>query len=121
VERNVSSQPSPEENTPTPLNRLRLSAVLSAINPLRFTPAGIDVLELVVQHQSVQHQSATGSPRQVELTLKAVAYADDARLLSRTALGSLLELEGFLLNATGRSKQPQLQIERCKVAKPPTA
>jgi primosomal replication protein N len=114
-EPSISTEPGSSQ--PAQHNLLRLSAQLIAIDPPRFTPAGIDVVSVLLSHQSVQAQGATEAPRRAELTLKAVAFADVARLLSRAPLGSGLEVEGFLANGSGRqAKQVQLQIERCKVS-----
>ncbi len=73
-------------------------------------------MEVVLQHESSQTQSADSKPRSVSLKLKAVAFGGLARLLARSALGSQLDVEGFLVNGSGKqSKQILLQIERCQV------
>jgi primosomal replication protein N len=79
------------------VNHVNLSARIAEASPLRYTPAGIPVLNLVIEHESEMMEA--GVNRQVKLTVRAVAFgvlAEQARVLE---LGKLLKFTGFLINA----------------------
>jgi primosomal replication protein N len=79
------------------VNHVNLSARIAEASPLRYTPAGIPVLNLVIEHESEVMEA--GINRQVKLTVKAVAFgvlAEQARVLE---LGKLFKFTGFLINA----------------------
>jgi len=75
-------------------NRLTLDATLAQRDALRYTPAGIPAIDCTLHHASMQEEA--GGQRRVECELHAVAFADVALRLSRTAVGSELCCEGFL-------------------------
>ena len=75
-------------------NRLTLDATLAARDTLRYTPAGIPAIDCTLHHASMQEEA--GGQRKVECELHAVAFADVARKLAGTAVGSELRCEGFL-------------------------
>lgn len=79
------------------MNRLTLSAAVAQIDPLRYTPAGVPAVNLVLEHQSDMQEM--GLPRQVHLTVRAVAFGPLAETLSRQSLGTALDLDGFLAAA----------------------
>ena len=76
------------------MNRLELSARVLECEPLRHTPAGLPALELLLAHESEVIEA--GLPRRVELTLQAVALGDLALMLKGIALGTELQVVGFL-------------------------
>lgn len=83
------------------MNRFQLQAVVVQAQSLRYTPAGIPVLNLVLEHESQQTEMDT--PRTVKLQLKAVAFGALAESLQRQALNEAGEFDGFLANArTGK-------------------
>jgi primosomal replication protein N len=61
---------------------------------VRYTPAGIQALDLVLAHQSQAVEA--GQPRQVALEIRAVAIGEIVRPLERLAVGSAFEAAGFL-------------------------
>ena len=67
------------------------------VQNLRYTPAGVPVINLVLEHESTQTELDT--PRLVKLQLKAVAFGALAETLSRQGLESVLQFQGFLANA----------------------
>lgn len=79
------------------MNALQLSATVVQVQSLRYTPAGIPVINLVLEHGSVAMELDT--PRQVKLQLRAVAFGAQAETLSRQGLDSVCEFHGFLSNA----------------------
>jgi primosomal replication protein N len=103
-------------------NRLRLTARLIEAQAPRFTPAGVEAIDVVLAHESTQVQAASAQARSVKLELKAIAFDAVARQLARTALGAEIDAEGFLVNGQGRqAKQLMFQIERCETAQPSLA
>lgn len=77
-----------------PVNRLVLVAQLLEISAPRYTPAGIPVADVLLQHTSEQLES--GHTRTVNLYLKAVGFGAVAERLRQLALGGTLEFQGFL-------------------------
>jgi primosomal replication protein N len=67
------------------------------VQSLRYTPAGIPVIHLVLEHESTLTELDT--PRQVKLQLKAMAFGTRAETLSRQGLESECRFHGFLANA----------------------
>ncbi len=83
------------------MNRLQLQAVVVQVQSLRYTPAGIPVLNLVLEHESQQTELDT--PRTVKLQLKAVAFGALAEALQKQALNDAGHFDGFLASArTGK-------------------
>lgn len=64
------------------------------VQSLRYTPAGIPVINLLLEHESVALE--LDSPRQVKLQLRAMAFGAQAETLSRQGLDSVYEFHGFL-------------------------
>lgn len=79
------------------VNRFQLSAVVVQVQSLRYTPAGIPALNLVLEHESTVTEMDTA--RLVKLQLKAVAFGSLAESLSRQGLDSVCSFNGFLANA----------------------
>ena len=79
------------------MNQFQLSAVVVQVQSLRYTPAGLPALNIVLEHDSVIVEVDT--PRQVKLQLRAVAFGAQAETLSRQGLDSACEFHGFLTNA----------------------
>ncbi|MGQ9724487.1 MAG: primosomal replication protein N [Tepidimonas sp.] len=88
---------SPAGETASPANRLVLVATLAQRAAIRYTPAGIPALDVVLEHDSMQVEA--GQSRRVLLHLKAVAFGVDAERLANQALGSALWCAGFLASA----------------------
>ena len=95
------------------MNRVQLRLLLSEIQPLRYTPAGLSVLDLVLRHQSEVIEAA--HPRQLDFELEARAIGEVAEALSRLELGSFIEVEGFLNSARKDSRRLILHIQRFTV------
>lgn len=61
---------------------------------LRYTPAGVPALNLLLEHESSIEQA--GSTRQVKASVKAVALGGLAERLVKQAIGSRWRFTGFL-------------------------
>ncbi len=66
------------------------------VQSLRYTPAGIPAVNLVLEHESEVVEMDT--PRQVKVQLKALAFGAQAEVLSRQGLDSVCEFHGFMAN-----------------------
>ena len=95
-----------------PANRVEISGVLTGLQALRHTPAGIPVVEFRLKHAS--ERSEAGALRKVNVEIDAVAFEAQALLLaagfSKPALGRQLKAEGFLCAKSRQSKKPVLHV-----------
>ena len=78
------------------------------LSALRYTPAGIPVIEFKLDHESEQDEA--GTKRQVKAQISAVAFEAQARLVSKMKLNSDLQVKGFLSARTKRSKKLVLHV-----------
>jgi primosomal replication protein N len=76
------------------VNRLVLAATLVERGAVRYTPAGLPALDILLKHES--EVSEDGLPRKVSLEIKAVAIGAIARPAGAMALGSMATFAGFL-------------------------
>ncbi len=76
------------------MNRVLLKAQLLERQALRYTPAGLPALDLVVKHESQVMEADL--PRKVQLELRAVAIGNIAQALNRQPIGCDLNVVGFL-------------------------
>ena len=79
------------------MNRLVLSAALVERAALRYTPAGLPALDLMLKHES--EVSEDGQPRTVSMEMKAVASGVITQMLFRLELGSMGHYGGFITSA----------------------
>jgi primosomal replication protein N len=78
------------------------------LGALRYTPAGIPVVEFKLDHESEQDEA--GAKRKVKAEIAAVAFETQARLISRIQINSDLKVKGFLSAKTRRSKKLVLHV-----------
>jgi primosomal replication protein N len=79
------------------MNRLVLGATLAERAALRFTPAGLPALDLVLSHESeVVHE---GQVRKVSMQLKALVVGSTVAAVTPLPLGSAARFAGFLAPA----------------------
>jgi primosomal replication protein N len=76
------------------MNRLVLSAQLVERAALRYTPAGLPALDMILKHESMLTQA--GQPRRVQVEIKARAVGEITQRLTRLELGSEHGFAGFL-------------------------
>ena len=107
-------------------NRLEISGVVTEMQSLRYTPAGVPVVEFRLAHAS--ERAEAGAKRKVNAEIDAVAFEAQARLLAggpggnaRGALGRLLKAEGFLCAKSRRSKKPVLHVTNIEFIEVTTA
>lgn len=92
------------------MNQLVITATTLEVQPLRYTPAGLPAVEMMLDHESEVQEA--GHMRRVELVLSAVALGDIALLLADTPLGASLSIQGFLAPARKGSNKLVLHIQQ---------
>jgi primosomal replication protein N len=91
-----------------PVNRIEISGVVTQLQSLRYTPAGVPVVEFRLAHAS--ERAEAGAMRKVNAEIDAVAFEAQARLLAAGPMGRLLKAEGFLCAKSRQSKKPVLHV-----------
>ena len=76
-------------------NQIVLTGVITEIQPLRHTPAGVPVLSLQLQHQSQQQQNEFQRQLNFEFSARAVG-ALAQQLAASVEIGSSLQCFGFI-------------------------
>jgi len=94
------------------LNRLRLTATLAERDALRYTPAGVPVVNCLLQYSGEVTEAETS--RQVEFAMLAMGIGQIGQRLERLPLGSLIDCEGFLARKHRNSKALVFHITGCK-------
>lgn len=84
-------------------NEVALTGELTAIEPLRYTPAGIPLVAFRLLHRS--QQAEAGLKREVECEVNGVAMAEVAIALSHLKPGQALRVKGFLNRKSRMSAQ----------------
>ncbi len=73
-----------------------MTARIAEVKALRYTPSGIPVQDLVLEHESEIEEA--GKVRQVKATIKAVAFGAVAERMRQHSVGSSWRFDGFLAN-----------------------
>ncbi len=79
------------------MNKVSLTACVVQLQSLRYTPAGVPAINLVLEHESELIELDT--PRIVKVQLKAIAFGALAETMSRQPLEISGTFHGFLANA----------------------
>ena len=91
------------------MNRLEVQGLISELSPLRFTPAGVPVLEFILSHES--EVTEAGQPRRIVLNLAVVAMGDLAQMAGTMSLGSNVLIQGFLAPVRKDSQKYRLHAQ----------
>lgn len=92
------------------MNHVYLQVRVVEMKPLRFTPAGIPVQELILEHCSQVMEA--GHLRRVEFILSACAIGGLAQQLQQAVVGGELRVEGFLAAARKNSTKLVLHLHK---------
>jgi primosomal replication protein N len=95
-------------------NSTELAGRLLERGALRYTPAGIPVIEFRVAH--VSEQIEVDVPRRVECELACVALGAPALLLKESSPGMALTVRGFLAVRSLKQKMPVLHVTMIEFA-----
>jgi len=93
------------------VNKLTLQAEVVQIEPLRYTPAGLPLLSVVLHH--VSEQVEAGMKRKVVCEVNAVLIGDLA--LNKLTLGAHIQATGFLAKRSLKSTQLVMHINQIAV------
>ncbi len=94
------------------MNQVGLRASLVEIQPLRYTPAGVPVIEMQLEHAGEVIEA--GKARRINMTLTALAMGELAYQLAAQPLGSELEVFGFLAPTRKGSSRLRLHLQQVK-------
>ena len=89
--------------------------MIAQLQALRYTPAGIPVVEFRLRHES--ERAEAGAKRKVEAVVDAIAFEAQARLVAQSALGRPLQAQGFLSVKNRRSSKPVLHVTHIEFKK----
>ena len=84
-------------------NEVALTGELTALEPLRYTPAGVPLSGFRLLHRSQQVEG--GRERQVECELPGIAMAQVALDMARLNAGHAVRIRGFLNRKNRMSAQ----------------
>ncbi len=84
------------------LNQLDVVAIIAEREVLRFTPAGMPIVNAVLQHSSQQMEA--GIARLTEFEVAALAAGEISGKFSQAALGGAYRFTGFLAKKSRNSK-----------------
>ena len=93
-------------------NQVALDARLLKRSALRYTPAGIPAIDLVIGHQSIQLEA--GVRREARCEVQAVAIGELAVKLSTEKLNQPLQISGFLTQHSVKDKKLVLHVVNAK-------
>lgn len=96
------------------INQLTLCATISQLEPLRYTPAGLPILGMLLQHQSQQEEA--GQARTVNCEVQAKLFGDAAKDW-QYAENSVVQVTGFMTHKSLRNPRLVLHIQTIELHK----
>ncbi|QBE67393.1 primosomal replication protein N [Pseudoduganella lutea] len=84
------------------MNELKFTGLITEREVIRFTPAGLPIVNAVLQHSSQQIEA--GIARLTEFEIAAVAAGEISGRFSSAPLGGAYEFSGFLARKSRNSK-----------------
>jgi primosomal replication protein N len=84
-------------------NQFVLSGKLIELGALRYTPAGVPVVNFRLSHASEQIEA--GAARAVQCELAGMAFEREARLMAAARPGMQVKVAGFMASRSRDSKQ----------------
>jgi primosomal replication protein N len=94
-------------------NELAIGGVITTIDTLRFTPAGVPLLSFSLAHVSRQHEA--GHERSVTLDLSVLVLGDLAREMAGLAQSTAIVVRGFLARRSLKSSSVVLHATAYKI------
>ncbi|MRW87765.1 primosomal replication protein N [Pseudoduganella sp. FT26W] len=84
------------------MNQLQFIALIAERDAMRYTPAGMPIVNAVLQHRSQQMEA--GIARLSEFEISAIAAGEISGRFSQTPLAGLYQFTGFLNKKSRNSK-----------------
>jgi primosomal replication protein N len=94
-------------------NQVQLGGQVAAREPLRYSPAGVPIVELQLLHQSWQREN--GAPRQAAVEIELLAIGEMALKLDAVLPGRKIRASGFLANRSRRSRRVVLHVNEFEI------
>lgn len=91
-------------------NHTVLTGQLLELNTLRYTPAGVPVIDFRIAHSSRQYEANT--ERAVDCEIPAVALGPSAQLMTGAKPGDTVRLTGFLAAKSLKSRSLVLHVNK---------
>lgn len=107
--------PKPRPQPSNWLNQVALTGLARVTEALRYTPAGVPVLELTLEHGS--RQSAGGFERDVRCVAPALLVGPSASELANWLDGQVITAHGFLAARSLRNPKLVLHIQHVEFEK----
>ncbi|MDH5551899.1 MAG: primosomal replication protein N [Nitrosomonas sp.] len=89
-------------------NQTIICGEINKLAELRYTPAGVAVVEFSIRHQSKQINADTS--RQVMCDISAIAFEQIAMLMIKLKIGARVKLTGFLTKKSHNNQQLILHV-----------
>jgi primosomal replication protein N len=88
-----------------PVNRVELDGVLRSSEGLRYTPAGVAILDATLEHEGA-------GERRIELEVSVRFVGEAAQRVAGVALGCGLRVRGFLAPRRRQSRQLVVHVNQ---------
>ena len=92
------------------MNRLEVEGQILEQSPVRYTPAGIPVLEFLLSHES--EVSEAGVPRRIAFALQILVMGDLVQMAGSVGLGTTVRIQGFIAPVRKDSPKFRLHAQR---------
>jgi primosomal replication protein N len=86
-----------------------VQGLISELSPLRYTPAGVSVLEFLILHES--EVTEAHQTRRLSFSIRVVAMGDLAQMVGTIDLGCKVRLQGFLAPVRKDSQKFRLHAQ----------
>lgn len=98
------------------MNQVSLTGRVVQVNSVRFTPAGLPVVEMLLEHMSSVTEA--GTQRTIQMTCDVVALGPLAQSLADTPTGTALLIQGFLAPARKGSVKLVVHVQSAQRVDP---
>ena len=92
------------------MNRLEVEGQILEQSPVRYTPAGVPVLEFLLSHES--EVSEAGVPRRIAFALQILVMGDLVQMAGTIGLGTSVRIQGFIAPVRKDSPKFRLHAQR---------
>ncbi len=99
----------PKDLSRTEVNQFIVQGLISELSPLRYTPAGVPVLEFLLFHESEVTEAS--QPRRISFSIGVLAMGDLAQMAGTICLGCKVRLQGFLVPVRKDSQKYRLHAQ----------
>ena len=92
------------------MNRLEVEGQVLEQSPVRYTPAGVPVLEFLLSHESEVFEA--GVPRRIAFSLQILVMGDLVQMAGTIGLGTTVRIQGFIAPVRKDSPKFRLHAQR---------